>query len=140
MEQSDNQPDPNIRQGRQHRQILSTHQSTVAWSQNAGKTPAAQNTNTHPFPPCSRWLSAETLVMHCTVNDHKPTLLPHYTKKDGSSNSTRRDGSDSFIRQCGPSTTARLCLQHQHTGDNPSLALQLYEKQMSVSSFSAARI
>ena len=39
--------------------------------QKAGKSPAAQNTDTHPFPPCSTWLSAETLDMHCTVGDHR---------------------------------------------------------------------
>ena len=38
---------------------------------NAGKSPAAQNTDTHPFPPCSTWHSAETLDMNCTVNDHR---------------------------------------------------------------------
>ena len=39
------------------------------------------------------------------------------------------------LRQNGPSTTARLYLQHQHTGNNPSLALQLYAEQTSQSSF-----
>ena len=36
-----------------------------------GRTPAANNTDTHPFPPCSAWLLAEALDMHCTVNDHR---------------------------------------------------------------------
>ena len=52
-------------------------------------------------------------------------------KKAGSPNSARRARSDSCIRQCGPSTTARLCLQHKHTLNNPSLALQLYAEQTS---------
>ena len=39
--------------------------------QNAGKATAAQNTDTHQFPPCSAWLSAEALDMHCTVNDYR---------------------------------------------------------------------
>ena len=37
------------------------------------------------------------------------------------------------IRQCGPSTITRLCLQRRLTGNNPSLALQLYAEQTSQS-------
>ena len=44
------------------------------------------------------------------------------------------------FRQCGPSITARLCLQHPHTGNNSSLTLQLHAEQTSHSSFSAKRI
>ena len=61
-------------------------------------------------------------------------------KKAASPNSSRRARSDSCIRQCGPSTTAPLCLQHQLTGNNPSLAQQLYAEHTSQSSFSAKRI
>ena len=50
-------------------------------------------------------------------------------KKVCSSNSTRRARSHKYIRQSEPSITARLCLQHQHTGNKPSLALQLYPEQ-----------
>ena len=78
--------------------------------------------------------------MHCTVDDHRRHCCRHVKKKAGTPNSDRRARTDSCIRQCGPSTTARLCLLHQHTGNNPSLALQLYAEQMSQSSFSAKRI
>ena len=61
-------------------------------------------------------------------------------EKTGSPNSARRARSESCILQCGPSTSARLCLQHQHTGNNPSLSLQLYAEQTSQCSFSAKRI
>ena len=100
-------------------QELAPHQSTVPSDQNAGKPPAAKNTGTHPFPPCSTWLSAETLNMHCTVDNHCRHCCRLIKKKAGSQNSTRRTRSDSCIRQCGPATTARLCLQHQYTGNNP---------------------
>ena len=70
MAQSDNHPDANNRQGQQHRQELAPNQSIVPSGQKTGKTPSAQNTDTHQFPPCSTWLSAETLAMHCTVDDH----------------------------------------------------------------------
>ena len=63
MAQSDNHPDPKTWQG-QHRQELATNQSTVPSGQNDGKAPAAQNTDTHPFPPCSIWLSAAKSDMH----------------------------------------------------------------------------
>ena len=36
---------------------------------------------THPFPPCSTWLSAEALDMHCTVNDHRRYCLSRLLKK-----------------------------------------------------------
>ena len=39
--------------------------------QYAGKTLAAKNTDTYTFPLCSTWLSAETLDMYCTVDDHR---------------------------------------------------------------------
>ena len=107
--------------------------------QNAGKAPAAQNTDTHPFPPCSTWLSAETLEMHSTVDDHRRHCCRLRKKKAGSPNSACRARSDSCNRQCGPSTTARLRLQHQHTLNNLSLALQLCTEQTSQSSFSAKR-
>ena len=84
--------------------------------QNAGKPPAAQNTDTHPFPPYSTWLSAETLDMHCTVDDHRRHCCRLLIKKSGSPNSTRCARPDSCVRQCWPSTIARLCTQHQHTG------------------------
>ena len=38
--------------------------------------------------------------------------------------------------QCGPSTTAQLCLQRQHTGNDP----QLHAEQSSLSSFTATKI
>ena len=47
----------------------------------------------------------------------------------GSPSSARHARSDSCIRQCGPSTTARLCLQHQHTGNIPSLAPQYMQNR-----------
>ena len=78
--------------------------------------------------------------MLCTVDDHRRHCYRLLKKKAGSPNSARRARSDSCIRQCGPSTTARLCLQHQLTGNNPSLDLQLYGEQMSQSSFLATRI
>ena len=140
MAQSDNHPDPKTRKGQKHRQELAPHMSNEHSGKNSGKSLAAQNTDTHPFPPCSTWLSDEKLVMHCTVDDHKPTLLPASQEKAGSPSSTHRARSDSCIRQCGPSTTARMCLQHQLTGRNPSLALQLYAEQTSKSSFSVTRI
>ena len=118
-----------IEQNKPHWQIRKTE-----------KTPAAQNTDTHPFPPYTTWLSAETLDIHCTADNHRRHCCRLLKKKAGSPNSARRARSDSSIRQCGPSTTAGLCLQHQNTGNNPPLALQLYAKQTSQSSFSATRI
>ena len=132
MAQSDNHPDPETRKGLQHRQELATNYSTEPSGQNAGKAPAAQNTDTHPFPPCSTWLSAETL------DDHRRHCCQLLKKKAGSPNSTRHARSDSCIRQCGPSTNARLCLQH--TGNNPSQAQKLHAEQRSQSTFSAPRI
>ena len=61
-------------------------------------------------------------------------------KKACSPNSACCARSDSCIRQCGPSTTARLCLQHQHTLNNLCLALQLCAQQTSQSSFLAKRM
>ena len=75
-------------------------------------------------------------ALHCRRSPQTLLLM----KKTGSPNSARRARSDSCNRQCGPSTTARICLQHQHTGNNPSLALQLYAEQTSQCSFSAKRI
>ena len=89
----------------------------------------------HPFPLCSTWLSTETLDIHFIVDDHRRYCCRLFKKKAGSSNSARRARSDSCIRQCEPSTSARLCLQHQHTGNNPSLSLQLYAEQTSQCSF-----
>ena len=60
--------------------------------------------------------------MHSTVDDHRRHYCRHLKKEAGSPSSVRRARSDSCIRQCGQSTTARMCLQHQHTGNNPSLA------------------
>ena len=117
------------------RQGLATNYFTVTSGQNAGKAPVDQNTDTHPFPPRSTWHSVETLDMHCTVDDHRRHCCRLLKKNAGSPTSARRARSDSCIRQCGPSTTSPLCLQHQHTGNNPSLALQLYAEQMSQSSF-----
>ena len=53
MAQSDNNPDPKTRQGRQHRHELAPHQSTVPSGENAGKSPADQNAGTHRFSSCS---------------------------------------------------------------------------------------
>ena len=108
--------------------------------QDAGKAPAAQNTDTHPFLICSKWLSVETLDMHCTVVGHRRHCFRRLKKKALSPNSARRVRFDSCIRQFGPSRTTRLCLQHQHTGNNPSLAKQLHAEQTSQSSYLAKRI
>ena len=50
---------------------------------NAGKAPAAKNTDTHPIPPCSTYPTAETLDMHCTVDDHtvNDDIAASFTKK-----------------------------------------------------------
>ena len=77
-------------------------------------------------------------ALHCRRSP--PILQPASQEKAGSPNSACRARSDSCIRQCGPSATARLCPQHQHSLNNPSLALQLYAEQTSQSSFSAKRI
>ena len=69
-------------------------------------------------------------------DDHRRHCCRLHKQKVGSPNNARRARSDSCIRKCGQSTTAPLCLQHQHTGNNPSLALQLYAEQTSHSSFS----
>ena len=61
-------------------------------------------------------------------------------KKAGSPNSAHRARSDSYTQQFGPSSSARLCIQHQHTDNNPSLALQLYAEQTCKSSSSATII
>ena len=90
MAQSDNHPDPKTQQGRQHRRELAPHQSTVPNGQNAGKTPAAKNADTHPFPPFSTWYSAETLEMHCTVDDHRRLLCePDFHEKPSSQEKSR---------------------------------------------------
>ena len=129
MAQSDNHPDTKTRQGQQHRQELAPNWSTVHSGQDARKASAVQNTDTRPFPPCTTWLSAETLDMHCTVDDDRRHCCRLLKKKAGSPNNACRARSDSCIRQCGPSTTARLCHHHQHTFNNPSLAQQLCAKQ-----------
>ena len=85
-----------------------------------------------PFQPCSTWLRPKHST--CTALS---TITSDIAAR--SSNSARRARSDSYIRQCEPSTTARLCHQHQHTFNNPSLAQQLYAEQTSQSSFSAKR-
>ena len=135
MVQSNNLPDPKTRQGQQHLLKLVPHWSTVPSGKIAGKAPAAKNTDAHPFSPCSSWLLAKTLDMHCTVDDHRRHCCRLLKEKAGSPNSARRARSDSCIQQYGPSTTAQLCLQHQHTGNNPSLALQLYVKHVGQGSF-----
>ena len=140
MAQSDIHPDPKTRQGRQQRQELAPNQSTVPGGQNAENNPTAQNTDTHSFPPCTTWLSAETLDMHCTDDDHRRHCCRLLKKKSGSPIITCRARSDSCIRQRGPSTSAQLCLKHQHAGNNPSLYLQLCVKQTIQSSISATRI
>ena len=109
-------------------------------TKNAGRTPVAKNTDTHPFPPCSTWLSAVTHDMHYSVDDHRRHCCRLHKKKIGSPYISRHARSESCIRQCGPSTTARLCLQHQHTGSNPSLAPQLYAEQTNQCSFSATKV
>ena len=139
MAQCDNHPDPKTRKD---------NNIGKNWRPISLLCPAAKTLEelmwpkmlTHPFPPCSTWLSAKTLDMHCTVDDHRRHCCRLLNKKAGSPNSARRARSDSCIRQCGPSTTARMCLQHQHTGSNPSLALQLYAEQTSQCSFSSKRI
>ena len=78
--------------------------------------------------------------MHCTVNNDRRHCCRLLKEKAASPNSARRARSDICIRQCGPSTTARLWLQHQLTGNSPSLVLQLHAEQTSQSSFSAKRI
>ena len=80
MAQTDDHPDSNTRQGQHQRQELVPHQSTVSSGQNAGKSPAAKNIDTHDFPSCSTWLSAETLDMHCTVDDHRRQCCRHLKK------------------------------------------------------------
>ena len=135
MAQGDNHLDPKTLNGKQHRQEQAPNYSTVPIGQVAGKASATQNTDTYPFPPCSTWLSAVTLDIHRTVNAHRRHCCRLLKKKSGSPNSARRVRSYSCIRQCGPSATARLCLPHQPTGNNPSLALQLYAEQTSQSSF-----
>ena len=77
--------------------------------------------------------SAETLDMHSTGDDHRRHFCQVLKKKAGSPNRTHGARSDSCIRQCGPSTTARLCLQYQYTGNNPTLTFQLYAEQTSQS-------
>ena len=69
MAQSSNHPEPKNRQGQQHRQELAPNNSTVPSDKNAGKTPAANNTDTHPFPPNSTWPTAEILDKHCTADN-----------------------------------------------------------------------
>ena len=61
MTQCDNHPNPKIQQGR-HRQELAPNQPTVRSDQNAGKPPAAHNTDTHPFPPCSTCIVPSTIT------------------------------------------------------------------------------
>ena len=56
--------------------------------------------------------------MHCTVDDHHRHCCRVRKKKAGSPNSACHARSDSCIRQCGPSTTARLCLQHNIPSTN----------------------
>ena len=97
-------------------------------------------THWHPLPSCSTWLLADILDMHSTVDDHCRNCCRLLMKKASSPNSARRARSDCCIRLFGPSTTARLCLQHQHADHNPSLALQLYAEQTSQISFSEIRI
>ena len=140
MAQGDYLPDSKIRQGQQHRQELAHSYSTVPSGQSAGIAPAAKNTDTHPVPSCSTWLSAETLDMNCTVDDQRRHCFRLLKKKAGSPRSVCRAQSDSCIRQYRPSSTARLCLQRQYTVNSPSLAQQLYAEQTSQSSFSAKRI
>ena len=88
---------------------------------------AAKNTDTQPFPPCSTWPSNRN-------TQHAMSTIT-VDIAAGSPNSAHRARADSCIRQCGPSTTARLCPQHQHTLNNPSLTLQLCIEQTSQSSF-----
>ena len=53
MAQSDNHSDPKARQEQQHRQELAANYTTAPSGQNAVIASASQNTDTHPFPPCS---------------------------------------------------------------------------------------
>ena len=71
MAQGGDLPDINIRQGRQRQQELAPHHSTVLSSLDAGISPAALNTDTHPVLPCSTWISMERFDIHCTVDDHR---------------------------------------------------------------------
>ena len=50
-------PDPKTQQKQQDCQELALHHSTVPSGQSAGKTPAAENTDMHPFPSCLTLLS-----------------------------------------------------------------------------------
>ena len=84
--------------------------------------------------------SSNIMSLHCTVNDLHRHCCRLLKKNARLPNSAHRARSDTFIRQCGPSTTTRLCLQRQHTGNNPSLGLQLYAEQTSQSSLSVKRI
>ena len=77
-------------------------------------------------------------ALHCRRSP--PTLLPASQEESRFTEQCLSTRSDSCIRQCGLSTTARLCPQHQHTLNNPSLALQLYAEQTSQSSFLSKRI
>ena len=78
MAPSDNHPDPKTRQ---NNNIGKNWRPISLAAPNAGKAPAAQNTNTHPFPPWSTWLSAENTrhALHCQWSPS--TLLPASQEK-----------------------------------------------------------
>ena len=72
---------------------------------------------------CPKYWHTSISTLFSTVNDHSRHCCRLLKKKAGSPNSARRARSDSCIRQCRPSTTARLCHQHQHTLNNLTLVL-----------------
>ena len=130
---------PILKHGKHDSIGLNWRPRTVPSGQYAGKKPAAQNTDAHPHPSCAACPSVETLDMHSTVVDHRRHCCRLLKNKAGSQNSTRRARSDSCIRQSGPLTTARLCLQHQYIGNNPSLSSQLHAERTSQGYFLATR-
>ena len=71
MAQNDDHPDQKIRHGRRYWQEMAPYLSNMPCDQNVGKIPAVKHSDTHPFSPWSTWLSAETLDMLCTDDDHR---------------------------------------------------------------------
>ena len=141
MAQIDNHPDPKTRQGRHHWQKTCAPSVYCAKRTKRWKKHLLPQILTHiAFHPAQHGLRPKKHDMHCTVYVYRRHCCRLFMKKAGSMNSARCAAFDSCIRQWGPSTTARVCLQHQHTGSNPSLDLQLYVELMSQSSFSTARI
>ena len=61
MAQSDNHPDPKTQQGNNNGKNWRQISLLCPAAKNAGKAPAAHNTDTYPFPPCSTWHKATAL-------------------------------------------------------------------------------